>query len=98
MRPSPATKMRPLASIGDENRQTPSAISSELPPAYTVSPVSPSKPSNRWESCAPTIHTMAFDIPSVVVEMGEPIPIEWAHQAIEKLGGEVGCIRIARRS
>src|SRR6478736_1745584 len=63
--PFAPTTMRPLTAIGDVQRWTPAH--EPLPPSKTVSPVSPSTPL----SCPLlTNQTIAFDLPSVVVEIG----------------------------
>src|SRR5260370_41809802 len=45
-----------------------------------------------------TAQTIGFEKPSVVVTMGEPLPLLAAHHATPNVGGLVGLIRSATRS
>src|SRR6185369_7093994 len=84
--------MRPLAAMGDVCRWTPPQ--SPVPPLKRTDPVSPS----NALSLAPFMnHTMAFDLPSVVVEMGERRRTSsssptLAHHAMRGVGGDPGWI------
>src|SRR5262249_45801204 len=68
------------------------------PPSKITAPVSPSKARSRLSRSAPTLQTIASDVPSVVVTIGEPRPCWVAHHATPRVGGEVAPIRIAVRS
>src|SRR5438552_6639101 len=69
---SATTKMRPLATIGVWNLLGEPTPSLAPPPVYTGVPSSPLKPTNR----PPAIYqTMLSFVPSVVVEIGDEVPL-----------------------
>src|SRR6266542_2027389 len=90
--------MRPLAAIGVLHLVIADMTSPAPPPLKITAPVSPSKAIKRLLDVAPRPHTIASAWPSVVVTMGDPLPICRAHQATVGAGGLAALIFTATRS